>query len=180
VSDDGAVALWTGEHDGYKGLRPPASHRRTVRLDRPARAVEIVDEVGGAGRQVQLAFHFGPDVHAALRESTVALSWSDGTASAASGAARLELSPELRWSLHRGETDPILGWYSRGLGRRTPAFTLLGRGQAVAGQPLTTKLVFLELAKSDGPALSRRPVSLTTSESDDAPAEAPWSQAEAR
>ena len=44
------------------------------------------------------------------------------------GAARLELPAELRWSLHRGETDPILGWYSGGLGQRVPAFTLLGCG----------------------------------------------------
>ena len=175
VSDDGAVAVWTGEHDGYKGLKPPASHRRTVRLDRASRAVEIVDEVGGGSHQVQVAFHFGPDVQAQLQESAVALSWP---AAAATAAARLELSAELRWSLHRGETDPILGWYSRGLGQRTPAFTLLGRGEAASGQPLTTRLVFLELAKSDGPALSRRPVSWSTS--DDAPAEAPWNQAEAR
>ena len=176
VSDDGAVAVWTGEHDGYKGLKPPASHRRTVRLDRASRAVEIVDEVGGGSHQVQVAFHFGPDVQAQLQESAVALSWP--AAAAATAAARLELSAELRWSLHRGETDPILGWYSRGLGQRTPAFTLLGRGEAASGQPLTTRLVFLELAKSDGPALSRRPVSWSTS--DDAPAEAPWNQAEAR
>jgi hypothetical protein len=175
MADDGAVAVWTGEHDGYQGLKPSASHRRTVRLDRAARALEIVDDVGAEGRQVQLAFHFGPDVHAELQESAVALSWSDG---AASGAARLELSPELRWSLHRGETDPILGWYSRGLGRRTPAFALLGRGQAAGREPLTTKLMFIELAKSERPALSQRPVSWSTS--DDAPAEAPWSQAEAR
>jgi hypothetical protein len=63
------------------------------------------------------------------------------------GAAWLELSPELQWSLHRGETDPILGWYSRGLGQRVPACTLLGRGYVVPGKPLATRLVFLELGQ---------------------------------
>ena len=36
---DGTMAAWTGEHDGYAVLKPPASHRRTVRLDRVARSI---------------------------------------------------------------------------------------------------------------------------------------------
>ena len=43
VTDDGTIASWTAEHDGYARLRPPAVHRRSVRLDRDARAVEITD-----------------------------------------------------------------------------------------------------------------------------------------
>ncbi len=37
VTDDGRVAGWTAEHDGYSSLDPPARHRRSVRLDRAAR-----------------------------------------------------------------------------------------------------------------------------------------------
>ena len=73
------------------------------------------------------------------------LSWptlSAVPASSAAGAARLELPPGLQWSLHRGETDPILGWYSPGLGRRVPAYTLLGRGTSASGVALTTRLLF--------------------------------------
>ena len=58
--------------------------------------------------------------------------------------ARLELTPQLHWTLHRGETGPILGWYSRGLGQRTPAYTLLGCGNVPAGTPLTSRLQFLD------------------------------------
>ena len=36
---DGEIESWTAEHDGYAGLDPPATHRRTVRLDRGAVAV---------------------------------------------------------------------------------------------------------------------------------------------
>ena len=68
--------------------------------------------------------------------------------------ARLELPGVLRWSLHRGETDPILGWYSPGLGRRVPAFTLLGRGYCVPGVPLATRLEFLEIGRPSRPVLS--------------------------
>ena len=72
----------------------------------------------------------------------------DWPTASAPGAARLELPPGLRWSLHRGETDPILGWYAPGLGRRVPAFTLLGRGRCVPGMPLITRLEFLDAGKS--------------------------------
>jgi hypothetical protein len=56
----------------------------------------------------------------------------------------MELAPQLQWTLHRGETDPILGWYSRGLGQRTPAYTLLGCGHVAPGAPLTSRLQFLD------------------------------------
>ncbi len=94
-----------------------------------ARTLEIVDEIEGGGHDIRLAFHLGPEVEAELV--------SDGSGSAAAilrwpgatpGAAWLELPASLRWSLHRGETDPILGWYAEGLGRRSPSYTLLGYG----------------------------------------------------
>jgi hypothetical protein len=175
VGDDGIAARWTAEQDGYLALSPPARHRRCVRLDRAARSIDITDEISGSGHDVCLAFHFGPDVHAELRESGAMLSWD---AAAEPGTARMELPAELNWNLHRGEPDPILGWYSAGLGRRIPVFTLLGRGQSVAGKPLTTRLIFQELTNSDRVPVSRRAVSLIAS--DAAPAQALGSQAEAR
>ena len=151
VADDGSVASWSAEHDGYLSLNPPARHRRSVRLDRVSRAMDIIDEIQGGDHEVRLAFHFGPAVHAELRDSSVVLSWPAPAApagpSSRPGAAWLELPPELQWSLHRGETDPILGWYSHGLGRRVPAFTVLGRGLAASARPLATRLVFLELGQ---------------------------------
>jgi hypothetical protein len=68
----------------------------------------------------------------------------------------MELPVALRWSLHRGETSPILGWYSPGLGRRVPAFTLLGSGRCVPGTPLATRLEFLDIGTAPKPALSWR------------------------
>jgi hypothetical protein len=174
VADDGTVTGWTAEQDGYLSLRPPARHRRSVRLDRAAPGLDITDEIAGTGHDICLAFHFGPDVQAELRGSAAVLTW--GTAGAAR-TARMELPAGLRWDLHRGEQDPILGWYSSGLGRRTPVFTLLGRGQSVAGKPLTTRLVFQELAISDQTSLSRRAVSWIAP--DAAPAQALGSQVEA-
>jgi hypothetical protein len=156
VIDDGDIARWTAEHDGYASLDPPASHRRSVLLDRASRSIDIIDEIDGGRHDVRLAFHFGPEVHVVLDGSCAALSWPQGTRP---GAARLELPTALRWSLHRGETSPILGWYSPGLGRRLPAFTLIGSGLCTLGTPLATRLEFLETSTSSKPAISRQAVS---------------------
>jgi len=175
VIDDGDIARWTAEHDGYTCLDPPVLHRRSVLLDRASRSIDIVDEIDGGRHDVRLAFHLGPDVHAELTESCVVLGWPNAPTP---GAARMELPPVLRWSLHRGETDPILGWYAHGLGRRIPTFTLLGCGRCVPGGPLITRLEFLDLGKSANSAVSRRAVSWSASGT--RPGRAPEIQAEAR
>ncbi|HEX4254928.1 MAG TPA: alginate lyase family protein [Streptosporangiaceae bacterium] len=145
VIDTGDVAGWTADHDGYLALKPPVRHRRSVWLDRASRLIDIVDEVDGAC-DVRLAFHLGPDVLAELGEGCAMLRWPDAVTP---GAAWMELAPQLRWTLHRGETDPILGWYSAGLGHRTPAYTLLGCGNVAAGTPLTSRLQFLDTDKTE-------------------------------
>ena len=160
VIDDGDIASWTAEHDGYASLDPPALHRRSVLLDRASRSIDIIDEIDGGSYDVRLAFHLGPDVQAELEESCAVLGWP---AAPVSGEARLELPPGLRWSLHRGETDPILGWYSAGLGQRVPAITLLGCGRYVSGMPLITRLEFRDAGQWVKPAHTQQAVAWTRS-----------------
>ena len=142
VRDDGEVASWTAEHDGYAVARPagPASphgpagpglaQHRHRRRDRAAATTSALPSISA------------PTCDAELDGTSAILSWPGA---AAPGAARLELPGGLRWSLHRGETDPILGWYSCGLGRRVPTFTLLGRGRSAGDMVLATRLAFLGL-----------------------------------
>jgi hypothetical protein len=144
VTDSAETAIWTAEHHGYRSLDPPAQHRRRVTLDRQARTLEIFDEVEGAGHEIRLAFHLGPQVVVdlvppAAGSATAVLRWADETAP---GTARLELPAGLAWTLHRGENDPILGWYADGLGRRRPSVTLLGTGHAAAKIKFVTRLEF--------------------------------------
>jgi Heparinase II/III-like protein/Heparinase II/III N-terminus len=139
ISDAGDVAEWVADHDGYTTLSPPVTHRRSVALDREARTLRIVDEVDGGSHDVRLAFHLGPEVSARLSGNVAQLSWPGAVTP---GVARLALPAELTWTLHRGETDPILGWYSPGLGRRVPAFALIGTGRTVPAAPFTTLLDF--------------------------------------
>ena len=139
--DIGDAAEWTAEHDGYQ----PARHRRCVRLDRASRTIDLVDEIGDQSHDVCLAFHLGPDVEADLYGPHAVLNWAKA---ASPGAARMELPQQLTWSLHHGQTEPILGWYSPGLGRRIPAYTLIGRGRAEPGQPFTTRLNFYDVCEA--------------------------------
>ena len=69
VLDDGDIARWTAEHDGYASLDPPALHRRSVLLDRASRSIDIIDQIDGGSHDIRLAFHLGPDVQAELEES---------------------------------------------------------------------------------------------------------------
>jgi hypothetical protein len=161
VIDDGDYVRWTAEHDGYAALDPPVVHRRSVLLDRASRSIDIVDEIEGGSHDIRLAFHLGPEVQVALEDSAALLSWPDASTP---GAARMELSPGLRWSLHRGQTDPILGWYSPVLGYRVPVFTLLGSGRSGPGVPLTTRLEFLDVAKSSETGGAREALSWSASE----------------
>jgi hypothetical protein len=157
VTDTEAAATWTAEHDGYLSLRPPARHRRSVRLDRASRSIGIVDEIDSGGHDLRLAFHLGPDVEAELDGGACAvLAW---TSVSTPGSARLELPPQLRWSLHRGETHPILGWYSHSLGQRVPSFTLIGQGRCAPGAPLITRLEFHDDGKTEKRAVLRAAVS---------------------
>jgi hypothetical protein len=156
VQDIGDAAEWTAEHDGYLSMEPSARHRRCVRLDRASRTIDIVDEVDGGSHDLRLAIHLGPDVQAELDGARAALRWPTACTP---GAARLELPSPLQWSLHKGETDPIIGWYSCGLGRRTPSATLIGRGRSVPEVPLTTRLEFYDPVDLAMPAGKRQAIS---------------------
>jgi Heparinase II/III-like protein/Heparinase II/III N-terminus len=140
-SDDGRVVRWSAEHDGYDGLNPGARHRRTVALSSADHRIDIRDRVESAGRhRIRLAFHLGPDVRAVLDGREVQLAW--GQAADGSAAATLQLSPRLQWTLIRGSTDPVLGWYSRGFGEKEPTTTVLGEGTTDGNEEFETVLSF--------------------------------------
>ena len=145
---------WIAEHDGYMSLSPPARHRRSVKLDPAARGIEIIDVVGAAGHAVRLAYHLGPLVQVRLEGALADLAWPDAQVP---GSARMTLPDELEWSVHRGATDPIVGWYSPGLGRREPAAVLVGTVVAKRDLLLITRMEFADANTSSGPASGAAP-----------------------
>jgi hypothetical protein len=59
-------------------------------MDRISRAIDIIDEIEGRGCDPCLAFHFGPDVHVELLDSSAVLSWpAPGSQATRSGASAL-------------------------------------------------------------------------------------------
>ncbi|WP_369142318.1 alginate lyase family protein [Streptomyces sp. R44] len=129
------VARWSAEHDGYG----PAVHRRRVELTAASRELRVVDEVRGDSGPVRLAFHLGPAIAADLVGNRAVLAW---TVDGEDRSAVLDLPAGLSWRAHRGETEPPLGWYSSGFGRKEPATTLVGTGFADGMQEFTTVLGF--------------------------------------
>ena len=148
VTDEGTIVNWTAEHDGYTRLRSPAVHRRSVRLDRDAQTIEITDSLRVGDHDVRLAFHLGPDVEAELDGSVASLRWT--APGQALAAALITLPGELGWSFHRAETNPILGWYSSGLGYRVPAGVLVGTGLLSEGSRLMTRIAFSSVTDKRG------------------------------
>ncbi|MEV7779572.1 alginate lyase family protein [Kitasatospora sp. NPDC088351] len=134
-TSDPTVVRWCAEHDGYQ----PSVHRRRVELTAASRELRIVDEVHGPGGTVRLAFHLGPAIAAELTGRRAVLTWTrDGE----ERSAVLDLPGQLSWQAHRGESEPPLGWYSAGFGRKEPATTLVGTGFADGAQGFTTVLGF--------------------------------------
>ncbi|MDV9192064.1 alginate lyase family protein [Streptomyces sp. SR27] len=132
---DGGTARWSAEHDGYQG----SVHRRRVELTAESRELRVVDEVHGERGPVRLAFHLGPAIGAELVGNRAVLVWTrDGE----DRSAVLDLPGELSWRAHRGESDPPLGWYSPGFGRKEPATTLVGTGFTEGAEGFTTVLRF--------------------------------------
>ncbi|MEU5088911.1 alginate lyase family protein [Streptomyces sp. NPDC021356] len=130
-----AVARWCAEHDGYR----PSVHRRLVELTEASQELRVVDEVRGPRRAVRLAFHLGPAIAADLTGNRAVLTWTrDGE----DRSAALDLPGQLSWRAHRGESDPPLGWYSAGFGRKETSTTLVGTGFADGAQGFTTVLRF--------------------------------------
>jgi Heparinase II/III-like protein len=139
--EDGEVVAWSAEHDGYRSLTPPLGHRRSVRLASRERQLEIVDRLETTGvHDLRLAFHLGPDIEATMLGQNAELTWSDG---AAMRSATLSLPDGLSWSLHRGETDPVLGWHSPSFGTKQPAWAVIGQG-ACSGSGSDTYTTMLE------------------------------------
>ena len=77
---------------------------------------------------LRLAFHLGPSVEATVTGQQAELRWARRPGG--EGTATLRLPEQLSWETYRGSTDPVLGWYSTGFGRRSPTTTLVGTGSA--------------------------------------------------
>lgn len=142
LGEDGEARTWLADHDGYDRLDPPAHHRRRVTLVEEERCVKIVDVIETMGDySVRVAFHLGPDIHAEpIRGHRVELAWRGQGDERRRGT--LHLADTLEWAESRGETDPVLGWYSPRFGEKQPSISIIGAGTSRGCGQLETVLQF--------------------------------------
>ncbi len=127
-----------GRHDGYTRLSDPVVHEREVRLDAAARAVMVTERIECKGKHVvDVLWHLHPACRCTVEGGRVKVE-RNGVAiaiepDAASGTV----------SLHSGECDPPLGWYSPGVDRKEPA-TAVRVSRAIQGaHTCTTRIQLL-------------------------------------
>ncbi|WP_406832180.1 alginate lyase family protein [Pedococcus sp. KACC 23699] len=132
------VLRWVGHHTGYARLDPALRHRRDVALDTTDHTLMVVDTMTSSQRHaLRLVWHIGPEVRAVLQDGGADLAWCTGSTER---RARVRLPHQLSWSAHRGDTDPVLGWYSPRFGVRVPTTTLVGTGSWTGVLTLETVL----------------------------------------
>jgi len=124
-----------GEHDGYRRLDNPVLHRRTLQLDGAQRLLRVTDEVVTTGHHsIRLAFHFSP---------TCSLEQLDSTAvqiTGRNGSATLRLDNMLAVEIFHGNTQPFLGWASKGYHQKQPCPVLVARADIFGGTTLSCSI----------------------------------------
>jgi hypothetical protein len=122
------------EHDGYRRLADPVTHRRELLLDHATRSVTVVDEIFcRASHTVEMFWHFAEGCE-------VTLEGNRATARKGDVQLSLELPQALRCELVRGRESEPLGWVSRRFDQRTPTVTLLAQGATRGNARLVTRI----------------------------------------
>ena len=124
-----------------ESLEPPARHRRSVSLDAAARKIDIARphrDVRSACHQVGLPPRARGRVPA--RRRTWRGSRGAPRPTARCGRPSVELAKAFRGPSHRGETSPVLGWYSSSFGSLEPTTVIDGRRSLLSrGAPRFTR-----------------------------------------
>jgi hypothetical protein len=133
----------TGEHDGYRSLASPLTHRRSVTLDASAGTVSIRDELESAGpHDIAMHFHVAPGVFAELNGG------NSCRLALPHGRVTLELDPALRLELLDPSETPGPGWASAGYHRKAPTRTLVARARITGNSTFQTRIVVQPAAEA--------------------------------
>jgi hypothetical protein len=140
------------EHDGYRRLADPVTHRRELLLDHSNSAVTIVDQLFcRSSHTVEMFWHFAEGCE-------VALAGTRATARKGNAHLTIDLPPGMRCEVVRGREDVPLGWVSRRFDERAPTATLLVQGTERGNARLVTRI---ELTIAAARLDARRPRSVS-------------------
>ena len=123
------------EHNGYDKFN--VRHKRTVEFFKDVKELVITDYIenaSGKSALIEMPFHIHPQIKHHFSGNVLQLS---GRA-----ARRVEvvLDPSLKWSMHKGESSPILGWYSSSFYNKETSPVCLGSASSSGSLKLVTLL----------------------------------------
>jgi len=134
----GARDRLVASHDGYRRLRDPVRHRRTLEYDRERFLLTVTDELAcRAVHHIELNWHFAPECEVSRRDGAV-------TARRGGVSLILTIDPRLTCRLHRGEERPPRGWFSPAYDVKVPATTVSAGGE-IRGTTIFVTEIRLEL-----------------------------------
>jgi Heparinase II/III-like protein/Heparinase II/III N-terminus len=114
------------EHDGYRRLPDPLTHRREILYQPAARVITVTDHIDcTSAHGVEIFWHFAQDCRVTL-QGDAARATRDGA------GIVLRWPPPLEARLLRGSVDPIQGWVSHRFDQKAPGDTLVIFGR-IAG-----------------------------------------------
>ncbi|GJM25176.1 MAG: hypothetical protein DHS20C16_15910 [Phycisphaerae bacterium] len=125
----------SGEHTGYRRLRDPVGHRRTVELDGSRGELVITDELTGKVDHCgEICFHFSEFC------SVEEICDNAATILAPFGSVQMTLDSRLEVRAYCGQEAPIFGWVSRGYHKKVPCPTIVGKLRWTGNTSLVTRI----------------------------------------
>ena len=142
VQFDAEAGLFEGEHDGYRRLADPVTHRRRIELDGPARVLTVTDFLEcSEEHEVALSFQLAEGCTARIDNGEVLVGKVGRTIRIRCEDTRLE--PVIL----EGETDPPAGWISRRFDEKSAAPMIRWTGRVSRAQ-IRTVITMQEGARS--------------------------------
>jgi hypothetical protein len=138
------------EHDAYRRLQDPVTHRRRVLFVKPRYWVVVDDLDGKMEHRVELRFQFAPMV-VTVDPALWARAYARGRYDL---AIRPFASAELQAEVREGDRAPIQGWTSSDFGRRRPAPVLIYRAVTRLPLRIVTLLLPVDRPSAAPPAVS--------------------------
>ena len=138
-ADDGDFVL--AEHDGYRRLPQPVTHRRAVRFDKRNRGWLIEDSLSGEGKhEFAFRFHFGPALKSKVRPDGIV-----ETVDEKNGARLLISAPGLS-----AKPEFESRFSSRDYGNKQPSTSVCWKTRAAV--PITARFILVPVAGNEDEA----------------------------
>jgi hypothetical protein len=107
------------EHNGYK--KNGIVHQRCIFFDKEENCFEITDSIKLKNNEVhffQIPLHFHPNIYPELFDSEINIMTETKN-------IHIQLDKDFQYKLIKGDTNPILGWYSEHFGEKEECFCVL-------------------------------------------------------